>query len=208
MLSAGRAACERALAARGFSLIELMVTLSVAAFLLTTAAPAVSSWIADSHVRSVADTLQNAVRLAQAEAIARSRPAVLALTTDAPALGTAPAANGPRWMVRLLGRDTDTEDDAAALFLRGGAEAATMGVSVTGPALVCFNGFGQQVTLASTATGLDTACTAPADATHPTTYALTHAGGSRTLQVQVGLGGQVRMCDPAKTLAADTPEGC
>lgn len=192
---------------RGFSLIELMVTLSVAALVLTSAAPAVSSWIADARVRGVADTLQNAVRLAQAEAIARSRPSVLALTADAPSLDATASADGQRWMVRLLDRESDDEADASGLFVRGGTDAASQGVTVEGPALLCFNGFGQLITLTADATGLGAACTAPSDAT-PRTYTLHHDGGSRNLQIQVALGGQVRLCDANKTFSDDTPEGC
>ena len=31
---------------------------------------------------------------------------------------------------------------------------------------------------------------------------------SRTLKIQVGLGGQVRLCDAGKTLSDSTPDGC
>jgi type IV fimbrial biogenesis protein FimT len=34
------------------------------------------------------------------------------------------------------------------------------------------------------------------------------AGADRPLQVQIKLGGQVRMCDPARTLSATQPDGC
>jgi type IV fimbrial biogenesis protein FimT len=188
--------------AGGFSLIEMMVTLTVAGILTAVAVPAASDWIANSRIRSVAETFQNGMRLAQAEAIRRSRPAVFALTAADPAVDATPSANGGRWFVRLLRRSGETTDDT--LYLRGGTEGTASSVTVTGPALLCFNAFGQQISLTATATGLGVACTA-AGAT-PTEFSFARTGTTRPLKVQVDLGGQVRLCDPKKSNSA--PDGC
>lgn len=194
---------------RGFSLIELLVVLTVLALLLVALVPGLGSWGADNRVRTVGDTLQNALRLAQAEAIRRSRPAVLMLTdSSAPTLNATPAANGGRWVVRLLARDTDSDDEEDTLFVRGGTEPASLDVTVTGPALACFNALGQLVTLSASATGLGAACSAPDDGASPLSYTLFHDAAAHDLEVQVGLGGQVRLCDPGKTLSDSVPEGC
>ena len=47
------------------------------------------------------------------------------------------------------------------------------------------------------------ACTAAA-----ATYDITIPNADRPLRVLVALGGQVRLCDPAKTLSNTNPDGC
>ena len=47
-----------------------------------------------------------------------------------------------------------------------------------------------------------------ADVLPEVTLANAVAGRDRPLRVLVSLGGQVRMCDPAKILSAAAPEGC
>jgi type IV fimbrial biogenesis protein FimT len=194
----------------GFSLIELMVAITVMTLLMLAGMPALGTWVADSRIRSVAESLQNGLRVAQASAIERNRRAVFALTASTPSLTAKPAANQTHWYARLLSLDgsdeADSDADAAKRFLRGSSDATMAGVSITGPALVCFGPLGRQISLDSSATGLDTACTA-AD---PVTYIVTSASnsGARKLQVQVNLGGRVRMCDPAKQLSQDNPDGC
>lgn len=189
----------------GLTLIELMVTVALVALLLVMAMPSLGSWMADARVRSSADALQNALRLAQGEAIKRSRTAVLMLTTAKPDINATPSTNGNRWVVKMVARDTDTSAETQALFVRGGAESSSQGVAVTGPALLCFNAFGQPITLTATATGLGAACSS---ATTPIVYSLSATGASHDLRVQVGLGGQVRMCNPAKSLSNAAPDGC
>lgn len=192
-------------ASRGFSLIELMVTLVVLGVLLVAAVPAMQSWVVNGQVRTAAEAFQNAARLAQGEAIRRSRTAVLMLTDDTPTLDAAPSADGQRWVVRLLERRIDDGNDTP-LFVRGGAEPAAGGVTVAGDALLCFNAFGQLTTLSEDATGLDASCSAPAGAA-ATEYVFSRDGG-RTLKVLIAGGGQVRLCDAAKTLSDTDPDGC
>ena len=185
---------------RGFSLVELMVTLTVLAMLLTAAIPAIGNWIANARVRSVAEELQNGVRLAQTEAVRRSRQTVFALTNAQPSLTAAPVDDGSNWFVRALPLFA-TEVVDGTFFAQGGTLAQQGAVSIDGPALICFNSLGRQV--ANAATGLGANCT-PAD---PIVYDISRAGSDRALRVQVFLGGRMRMCDPAK-LIADQPDGC
>ena len=81
-----------------------------------------------------------------------------------------------------------------------------MGIGITGPALLCFNSIGRPV--ANSATGLGQTCSAPASATAPTTYDLASPSASKALRVQVFLGGQVRLCDPSRSLSTSAPDGC
>jgi type IV fimbrial biogenesis protein FimT len=189
----------------GFSLIELMVALAVLGIVLVAAVPALQGWVADARVRTAAEAFQNAARLAQGEAIRRSRTAVLMLTDSEPTIDAEPTDGGQRWVVRLLERSVD-DGNETSLFVRGGAEPAAGDVTVAGDALTCFNAFGQLTTLTSKATGLDTGCTAPTDTT-ASEFAFSRDGG-RSLKVLIARGGQVRLCDAEKIFSDSDPDGC
>jgi type IV fimbrial biogenesis protein FimT len=191
---------------RGFSLIELAISITIVSLILLVAVPAMQSWVADARVRTAAESFQNAVRLAQAEAVKRSRTAVVMLTDGTLSLDAKPASNGTKWVVRLLERST-TDSEEQDLFVRGGGEASSGGVTVSGKSLVCFNAFGQQSTLDSAATGLGTGCSAPADSDVTTDFSFSRTGG-RTLKVLISLGGKVRLCDAEKTFSDSHPDGC
>jgi len=193
---------------RGFTLIELMVTVSLFALLMAMAIPAFSDWIANARVRTVANALQDGIRTAQNEAVRRSRPTVFALTNDTPSATATASANGKQWAVFVVPKATDT-GNATDKFIQGGTVADTSGgVTVTGPAQVCFNSMGRQAPILSPGVTGAT-CAAPADAL--LTYDVARSTGSsstdRALRVTVSLSGQVRMCDPAKSQST-SPDGC
>jgi type IV fimbrial biogenesis protein FimT len=198
----------------GFTLIELMVTITLIAILMLLAIPAFGTWSADARVRSTAESLQNALRMAQLTAVARSRPTVFALTNATPAANAAPVANGRNWYIEALPMADEDEDKVADSFIQGATVAGQYGVTIAGPASLCFNSLGRQVT--KTLTKPSTTCTAPTDDNTVTTksdtlgtYTVSKAGASRRLLVRVYLGGRVRMCDAAKTLINnENPDGC
>lgn len=190
----------------GFSLIELVVVLLMIGVLASLALPPITEWVAVSRVRAAAEGIQHAVRLAQAEALRRSRSTALVLTQAPPAVGATPAADGQRWWVQSLQRSG--EDASTQQMLQNGTDPASMNVSVSGVAALCFNALGQQITLAAAANGLGVDCTAPSTATTYTEYTFTHTRTARRMRIQVGKGGEVRMCNPDKTLSDEAPDGC
>ncbi len=66
----------------GFNLIEMVVALTIFSILVALVTPTLRTWICNTQVRSVADALQNGVRLSQAESLRRSRQVVFALTNS------------------------------------------------------------------------------------------------------------------------------
>ncbi|MDE2593226.1 MAG: GspH/FimT family pseudopilin [Burkholderiales bacterium] len=56
----------------GFTLIELMVTLAIAAILATMAAPMLSSFLARSQMNAVVNDLTGAIQMARMEAVSRN----------------------------------------------------------------------------------------------------------------------------------------
>lgn len=191
----------------GFSLVELMVVMAIAALLLLAAIPPFGTMLADARVRTTAESLQNALRKAQSVAVQRSRTAVLGMTAGTPAHDASLAANGGNWVALVLPQATLGEALSIDSMVSEYSETRRAGVEVTGPALLCFDSLGQQVTLSAAETGVGVGCDAPVDAT-PTAYDIRHDGGSRALRVQVSLGGRVRLCDAAKTLSVANPDGC
>jgi type IV fimbrial biogenesis protein FimT len=79
------------------------------------------------------------------------------------------------------------------------------GVVIGGPTALCFNGIGRLAANADPGLG-GTRCDLPASGTG--TYDVSNPRGDRALRVTVTLAGNVRMCDPARTLSSSQPDGC
>ncbi|MFS2205526.1 GspH/FimT family pseudopilin [Variovorax sp. Varisp36] len=187
--------------ARGFTLIEMMVTVVLLSILMALAFPAMNEWIRNSRIRTVADALQNGLRLAQTEALRRSRQTVFSLTADTnPSDGLTAVANGANWSVNFVPLLTG-EENAPTFIEGGGLTGLAPNVRITGPATLCFNSLGRVVDNPTPGTGV--ACSAAAAA-----YDITIPNADRPMRVLVALGGQVRLCDPAKTLSNTQPDGC
>lgn len=187
--------------ARGFTLIEMMVTVVLLSILMALAFPAMNGWIRNSRIRTVADALQNGLRLAQTEALRRSRQTVFSLTADTnPADGLTAVADGANWSVNFV--PLLAGEETGATFIEGGGlTGLAPDVQITGPATLCFNSLGRVVDNPTPGTGVE--CTAAAAA-----YNIRIPNADRPLRVLVAIGGQVRLCDPAKTLSNTHPDGC
>jgi type IV fimbrial biogenesis protein FimT len=186
----------------GFSLVELLVTLTLLGTLMALAVPAYGTWIANSNVRSAAESIQNALRMAQTEAVRRNRQTVFGLTdADPSAAGLESKVNGSNWFIQTLPITADEQGD----FVQGGTFSKKNGVSVSGVALICFNSMGRQVSNKSTGLGAD--CDPTASMTAPTAINISLPHSDRPLRIEVSLGGQIRLCDTAKDIATQ-PDGC
>ena len=192
--------------ARGFSVIELVVTVALIAILLAISVPAYGTWTADAHVRAAAESLTNAIRLTQATAVAKGRTSLFALTADAqPSVDSVPAGSAQNWFAALNVLSGSDETKASQGLILKSTEGTQHRVQISGPAMVCFNALGRQASLAATANSLATACTA-AD---PVVFQVSRStGASRAFNVLVSAGGRVRMCDAAKTISNANPDGC
>ncbi len=199
------------LRSRGFSVIELMTVLTVLGIMLLLAMPGIGNWIANSRVRTVAEELQNGLRLAQAEAVNRNRNVVFVRTAAAPARNAAPSATGRNWYVQVLpvnaveAATTDFQDNA---YIQGGTFSAESGANVTGAntTVTCFNSVGRVITLTAAETGVGAGCNAPTAANDPTDFNIALPASDRAMRVELFLGGRVRMCDPAATTGQ--PSAC
>jgi type IV fimbrial biogenesis protein FimT len=205
---------RRANSAAGFTMIEAMVTLSVFALLVALAVPTMSTWIRNNKVRTVSDSLQTGLRFAQAEALRRSRQVVFALTNSTTPNFTPVAAdpNGTSYAIWTIPSMTDGSE-VPEFVQSGELSNASAGVAVAGVAAVCFSSMGRVIGNTSASviaiTGGPT-CSQPAGPPYPPVqqFAISLGGSDRPLQVNLGLGGQIHMCDPGVTLSDSHPEGC
>lgn len=87
--------------ARGFTIIELLVTIAIAAILLALAAPAMRTAIAARTVVSQSAELLEALHFARSEAMKRTGPVTICKTTPAAptTCTTSGAANWDNWMI-------------------------------------------------------------------------------------------------------------
>ncbi|SEB12094.1 GspH/FimT family pseudopilin [Variovorax sp. YR216] len=181
---------------RGFTLVELVVTVAVLAMILAVAAPNVASWIGNARIRNVADTLQNGIQIARGEAVRRnqnvsfwlvapSNPSVL--SNDC----TLSSVSGS-WVVSVnspVGHCADGPSTTSSPMLVTGRAIGDAGGNVTVAAMqsdgttpattVTFDGFGR-VTNTDSIRKIDVKGT----------------GNSLNLQLVVSSAGLVRMCDP------------
>lgn len=191
---------------QGVSLVELMVGISIVAFLLATGMPAFTRWLQDAQNRAAAESVLNGLQLARMESLRRSMPVRFSLTdadgkvawrvgcpvvtANCPAtIQARPAQEGGGGA--RLGVSTDAIPDAPAADHFAAAIAAGSGLT----AEVVFDSLGRAPGAAN-GTGI-----ARIDVTH------VNDAAARRYVVTVGAGGQLRMCDPALALASN-PQGC
>jgi len=188
---------------RGFSVIELMVTITVLALLLGLALPSFTSWIRNAQVRSVSDAMQSGLRLAQAEAVRRYRQVVFFRTNQSTCTNATTAESGGAfWVVRTVPL---VAGDAVETIQCGQLADVAAGVAISGATALCINSGGRQVANADPGIG---GVTCTLDASGVNSFDISSTNADRPLRVLVTLGGSVRLCDPAKTLSASTPDGC
>jgi type IV fimbrial biogenesis protein FimT len=189
---------------RGFTLVEVAVTLGLMALMLRMAMPAFTSWTRNAQVRAVSDALQTGLRQAQAEAATRSRQVVLFRTTATTCSNTIGSnAAGQAWAIRSIAL---MAGDAVDTLRCGVLADVASGVVIAGPQALCFNSAGRLVGNADPGVTGAT-CAAPA-AGVDAVYDLTATGADRPLRLLVSPGGVVRACDPNRVLSSSQPDGC
>jgi type IV fimbrial biogenesis protein FimT len=196
----------------GFTILEAMVTLGVFAILTVIAIPNMRTWIMNNKVRGVADALQNGLRLAQSESLRRSRQVVFVFTdsTTPTAIPLAAAAGASSWAIYTV--PSMAAGEVPQFIQSGELSNASNGVTIVSApatAAICFNSAGRMVANPNatvTAITGGVGCNQPLG---PQVFSIAAtSGGDRPLQVTLGLGGQVHMCDPGVAISDSHPEGC
>jgi type IV fimbrial biogenesis protein FimT len=180
---------------RGFTLVELLVGLTLLAVLLGLGVPAMGTYLQNSKLASAAASYFSGVQTARAEAIRRNVRTEFVLT-DTPvatadiANAAVPAVGGRNWVVRAA----SGAGFAPALDVKAAAEGAAQALQIAGsasaPAVfdgrISFNGFGA------------TDAAYSIDITNPAAGTCAASGGvARCRRITVSPGGQILACDPA-----------
>lgn len=172
--------------APGFTLVEMMIALTVIGILLVLGVPAMRGVVENTRIRATSESLKYGLDLARNEAVRLNQEMEFAITDEG-------------WVVRV-----PTADDSAPLLHSGtgresGSEVA-LTVLPTGAARVTFDSFGR----ALAANRAD--ASAPITAIDIESVNGATLTGYRPLQVQVLPGGAARLCDPA--VDATDPRVC
>lgn len=191
----------------GFTLIELMVTIALLAILVMLSLPSFTQWVRNSQVRSVAENFQAGLRLAQNRAPQLNRTVVFSTTNATPDINVAAVADGLNWGIQSIALlPVDPSQFHPQFIERGNYASGLTGITVTGgPAALCFNALQKMAAVA--VTGVGSPCIVQA-ATYVVSRTGAVPGKDRPLWVTVSIGGEIRMCDPARSLAAGQPDGC
>jgi type IV fimbrial biogenesis protein FimT len=167
---------------RGFTLIELMVTIVIVGVLASIALPSFSEFIKRGQVRTAAESVQNGLQLARGEAVRRNEKITFTLGAS---------SGQTSWVV------TDSSGSEIQKSRASGEGSAVVTAANT-PATASsstFNGYGRITDNSDASATLEQVLFAA-------------AGTSLTLKVEVTKpGGQVRLCDPAVTTVGD-PRRC
>lgn len=84
----------------GFTVVELMVTLAVAAVLIAAGIPSLTAMIQNNQLAAASNALVTAVQLARSEAVRRGRPVTVCSSADGSSCRNASTGwAGQRWLV-------------------------------------------------------------------------------------------------------------
>lgn len=192
--------------ARGFSLLELMVVVTLVAILALLAAPSMAEWTRNQRIRGGAENLIQGLQLAREEAIRRNRPVSFWLVSDLSRDCTLSSASS-LWVISINSPwnacnaapsvTTDpllvkASDAQALLYVRAFDQS---GAAVS---QARFDGYGRTPDGVNRIAQIEIRDPADADKTDAASHTY------RSLRVMVLGSGAVRMCDPRITTAGDT----
>lgn len=189
----------------GMSLIELMIGITIMALLLMIGLPNMSIWLNNTQIRTTGETLLAGLQLARTEAVKRNQIVRFQMVSDLTG-GCAITAGGKSWVVSL--DDPAGDCDAAPsdtvapriLQARSGSEGTERTtVTATPAATAYFNGLGRLSSPGGAANLTQVLITNPVGGT------CEHVDGGpmRCLRIDISVGGEAKMCDPAVTDATD-----
>ncbi len=176
------------LVALGFSLVELMVTVTILAILLGLGAPSFVNYLSGVRVRDAATSAHGAIQKARAEAVRRNRPVefLLIRSDQTPTAANVTSLNwdsaGTNWLVRLRNADGTRELIDSRLGTEGGGSSVAVIANVAPADGIEFNGLGS----ATLAAQIQFRHISVADCASEQTV--------RCVRVLVNVGGQSRVC--------------
>jgi type IV fimbrial biogenesis protein FimT len=188
---------------RGMTVVEVIIAVAIVGILLALAAPSMNTWIQNVQLRNAAESILGGIKRARFEAVSRNTTVAFELQDP----------NSTQWHVCLY--DVVAQACKAAspdLAAKGASEGspnarvgtqsvftnfnAVLDPGTDVPSLVAFDPFGR--VSPSSPTNI-----ARIDVRNPTLA----SADERRMEIFIGAGGEVRMCDPQLSLATN-PQGC
>ncbi|MBL8303767.1 MAG: GspH/FimT family protein [Ideonella sp.] len=197
---------RRAVRQRGISMIEVIVVVSIVGILAVAVAPEISIQLRNSRVRNVAESMQNGLQRARAEAIARNQNVRFTLVSNLTDSCVA-SSSAASWVVSLddpaglcdIAPDPTVEPRTVTLQeARDGGTGATVSATqgspfTTAASSITFNPFGRPINTTQMARVVVDSAVTPSQ--------------HRSYRIDISPVGSVRMCDRRVT-ATDDPRYC
>jgi|SRR5882672_7064675 len=185
-------------AQRGFTIIEVMISLTVLAVLITLGAPGFADWIQAQRLRTSAEAITNGMQVARGEAIRQNLAVSLGIEPPSTAWTACPATVSP----------CDSTTPSGSFIQNKSAQEGSGSTSVSavpaGAILVTFSPLGNVIDNPDGTARLTQVDVTPPDPT----LCSANGGTTRCLRVVVSPAGSIRMCDPTPTIVAPDPRVC
>jgi type IV fimbrial biogenesis protein FimT len=185
----------------GVSLIELLIGLAIMGLLIMIGLPNMATWLQNSKIRTAGETMLAGLTLARTEAVRRNQIVRFQMVNNLTSACVV-STTGADWVVSLdnvTGACDAAPSEAAApriIQTRSGSEG-TQGavVTATTAGVVHFNGLGRVTSPGGTANMTRVAISNPAGGACENPDG--SGGPMRCLRIDISVGGEARMCDPA-----------
>lgn len=187
------------------TLIELLIGIAILAILLALGGSSFFTWIQNSQIRTAAESIQNGLQIARAEAVKQNKSVLFQLMSSVDAT-CAWSNTTASWVVSELdaqGKCADAPSDTAAapdpriIQRRSTSEGSKNTFLQASQPTVAFNSLGRVTNAAGGNIAIDIFNPAGGDCADV-------GGNMRCLRVVVAVAGQVKMCDPAVTASTDS----
>lgn len=172
--------------ARGFTLVELMITIAVVAMLLAAGAPALRTFVENGRIRAAGESWKYGLGLARMEAVRLNTQVDFVLVDTDDFRG---------WQVQRVNDDTVLHQAGG----REGLNGLTVTIEPDDANRVTFDAFGRAIE--PTSDGTDPMTQVDIAAARPPS-----SSGYKPLRLQLLAGGMTRLCDP--NAEADDPRAC